>query len=589
MRTPITALLLCLTVLSGTQLFARNTHVNEKLGYRIRTPKDFVRVEGGLRLGMSFSMRLGADPYLVDCFESEKELPNKSWMDWGQKLQMATFFFPQRSAAEIARAREEAEKKQAESEGKTTHTVTLFDSNKIYLSFEEYAKERIQGFFFEKEKKATVAGFPSVLYEMKFEKLANTPQRWLACAYTIPGGEFAVLFSCTEGYFDKYESDFKSSFNSFKMLDDAGLNVQPWKSASLTVDVSGAGVDEDAMSAEELLAHREKQKRDAYDKCIAELPKGWKQFESEHFLVAYECPPKYAKQVSNQAEGVIAWLSDQFSHMGSGVIQGSILRVYESQDAIPERDWLTISLGGKGLVREVAFGRPDSRGWSAEFDTLNRNVMENWFRQKNSELWNRMPYWLKTGLREYIEDAELKGSRLKFTADEWEKDRWTDAQLAQKKHGDGDPMQAPIKPLKLLVSLTGEELNGGGNWSYTSVQCSSLVRYLLEGPGARSKQTRSILQHYIGHLYDLVEEVEDRIAAERSRQLSRKEAASGMSEEEQLKAEDEEYRKRREQAYDNVAKELLQKSFERTFSGWSDKDWRAFDSSWQKFADGKTR
>ena len=146
MRTPITALLLCLTVLSGTQLFARNTHVNEKLGYRIRTPKDFVRVEGGLRLGMSFSMRLGADPYLVDCFESEKELPNKSWMDWGQKLQMATFFFPQRSAAEIARAREEAEKKQAESEGKTTHTVTLFDSNKIYLSFEEYAKERIQGF-----------------------------------------------------------------------------------------------------------------------------------------------------------------------------------------------------------------------------------------------------------------------------------------------------------------------------------------------------------------------------------------------------------------------------------------------------------
>ncbi|MFH0943667.1 MAG: hypothetical protein V2A76_00560 [Planctomycetota bacterium] len=588
MKTPITAISLGLLVLCSPQLFARGTHVNETLGYRIKTPQDFEKQAGGVSLGMGFSMRIGADPYVVDSFECTKELPQKSWMDFNQKLQMATFFFPKRSAAEIAKAREEAEKKRGEAGGKKEATITLFDSDQIYLTFEEYAKARIQGFFFEKEKRATVAGFPSVLYEMKFEKLSNTPQRWLACAYTLPGGQFAVLFTCTEGHFDKYESTFKSSFNSFKMLDPAGLNVQPWKSASVTVDLSDQQ-DEEKMTAEEVLARREKQKQEAYAKCLEELPDGWKHFESEHFLVVYECPPKYAKDVSRQAEGVIAWLGDQFAHVGTGIIQGSILRVYKSQEDIPAGDRIHMTLGGaKGLVREIKFGRPDSRGFQSEFTSLNRSVMENWFRQKNSELWNRMPYWLESGLAEYIEDAEVKDSRLAFGTDEWEKDRWIDAQLAQKKCGDGDPAQAPIKPLKLLLQLTGEELNGGGNWAYTSVQCSSLVRYLLDGPGARNKQTRSILPHYIGHLYDLVEEVEARIEAERNERQRREEAASGMSEEEQLKAEDEEYRKRREQAYDKVAKELLEKSFERTFAGWSDSDWRTFNSSW-KYADGKTK
>lgn len=62
-----------------------------------------------------------------------------------------------------------------------------------------------------------------------------------------------------------------------------------------------------------------------------------------------------------------------------------------------------------------------------------------------------------------------------------------------------------------------------------------------------------------------------------------------MSDEEKLKAEDEAYKKRREQAFGNVAKDLLQQAFTKTFSDWDDRDWNALDSSWRKYADGKTK
>jgi len=563
----------------------RDNFVNEELGYRIRTPKDFVR-QSGLNLGSANFF--DADSYIADQFESERPLPPKSWLQWPYKLQMVTFYFPKRSAAEIAKAREEDEKRLLEQAKDGQSTVTVMGAGKLYQGFEEYAKERILGFFFEQERKAQVAGFDAVLYEMKFEKLANVPQRWMACTYQIPGGEFAVLFSCTEDDFDKYKGTFTSSFKSFKLLDAAGLNTQPIGGNSLTVDLER--VDEDELTADELLARREEQKREAYEKCIEELPKGWRQFESDHFLVVYESPPKYAKDVARQAEAVIEWLGEQFGHVGSGIIQGSIIRVFEKEpDFVLDAAWLRSAFGGKGVVREIRFGRPDSRGWTAEFQSLNRSVMSNWFNQKNPELWSRMPYWLRTGLEEYVEDAELKGSRLTFGVDEWEKDSWVDAKLADKKFEADDPEQAPIKPLKVLIGLTASELTGGGNWRYCSAQCSRLVRYLMEGPGAKQPKTRSVLPHYVGHLYDLVEEVEARIEKEEKDRLAREKAAEGLSDEERLKAEDEEYRKRRDQAYDSVAKELLEKAFARTFKDWSDSDWAVFDSSFRKYADGNLK
>lgn len=566
---------------------ARGSHTNKEVGYKIRTPKDFVEASTGLRFA-GFST-LFEDPYVVDSFEAKRALPNKKgWLNALFKLQMITLYFPERSAAEVAKAREDALKGGA-ADG--TSVAVVSSSNKLYLSFEEYAKDRITGFFFENEKRTKVAGHEATLYEMKFEKLANIPQRWMACSYKIPGGEFAVMFSCTEDAFDDYKSDFRSSFKSFRMIDKAGLNSQSLVSSTT---IERDDIDESELSAEEIVERRRMQKEEAFKACLDSLPKGWRSFETDNFLVVYDCPPKYAKTVGKQAEGVIDWLEEHFAAVGSGVVQSGILRVFPSEsDVVRDDEWLQNLLGnvfgGKGRVREIRFGRPDSRGWTSEFDELSRAVVRNWFAQKNDELWNRMPAWLESGLMEYVEDAEMDGSRLSFKTDEWEKDTMVEAKNAQKKYEGSSPEQAPLKPIKLLMQMPRGELYSGMGRQFATAQCSSLVRYLLEGPGARNKKTKMILPHYVGHLYDLVEEVEARLKKEKEAEKADKGAEAEMSEEERLKAEDEEYKKRREQAYTMVADEILAKAFERTFRDWSDSDWSTLDSSWNKFAEGRTR
>lgn len=570
----------CVVVVGGGPPTAlAGNHKNAEVGYQIRSPRGFELKNESADFGGGIV--LFNDPYIIDKFECEKRLPVTTpdgfSVDFTRR--MITLYFPERSAAEIARAREEAKKK---SDGEKA-TLTLGGGGAIYLSFEEYAKDRIQGFFFEEEEAVEIGGFPCRLYQMKFEKLTWVPERWLACSYRVPGGEFAVLFNLPESHFDKLEGEANSSFKSFKMLDSTGLKAPAFEKEQ-TIDL-GDTVDESGMSPSEILARRKEQKEEAFAKCLAELPSGWRSMETDHFLVVYECSPKYAKQVGKQAEAVRDWLEGAFPGIGDGYTQASIIKVYKDEDSMPS-GWIVTSSGDKGRVQDIWFGEPESKGYTNEFDSLNLRVMSIWFSQKNSELWNRMPTWLETGLREYIEDGELKGSRLAFGMDEWEKSSINDARLAQDRYEGAEGVGSPLKPIKLLMSRPSDELFSGTGGQYGRAQCASLVRYLIEGPGARNAKTKSILTDYLANLYTIVDEVERELEAKRKQDREGRKSTAGMSDAERLAAEDEEYRKRRESAYGSVAKTLLEEAFQRTFSGWDERDWQALDSSWRKYADG---
>lgn len=559
---------------------AAESHVNEEAGYRISIPRDFEKrdnaefvVNGATLSGGPFF----GGQYLLDRFLCSKEIFPKE-MPWGYRRELRTFFFPRRTAAEIAAAREAAREQDA---GSTKSAVVVrAGDGEIFLTFEDYAKASIQGFFFEEEKEVKVAGFPAKLYEMKFEKLTNVPQRWIACSYQVDEGEFAILMTCTEQHFKQYRNEANKAFSSLRIL-DGGLKV---KDLQTTMEVEADDVDEDELTAEELLARRETQKREAYDKTLEALESGWRSFETDHFLIVYACKPSYAKTVARHGEAVIDWLEENFGAIGTGHVQGMIIKVYDQPEDVPNR-W-TIDFG-KGRVPHIVFARPDSRGYNSEFQGISLNVLQHWFSEKNDQLWKRMPAWLSSGLYEYVEDAELKGSRLSFDTDEWEKDSMVDARNAQKRH-EGNEAAAPLKPLKLVMTMPSDQLFAGRR-DFARTQCSSFVRYLLEGPGSKNKKTGVILSHYLGHLLELVEEVEKRIAKEKKEAEAREKAMETMTDEEKLAAEDEAYKKKREQAYDKVATELLTKAFERTFTGWEDSDWRSLDSSWMKYAEGRTR
>ncbi|MBI4879994.1 MAG: hypothetical protein HY812_10110 [Planctomycetes bacterium] len=56
------------------------------------------------------------------------------------------------------------------------------------------------------------------------------------------------------------------------------------------------------------------------------------------------------------------------------------------------------------------------------------------------------------------------------------------------------------------------------------------------------------------------------------------------SEDQRLQAEDEEYKRKREQAAGRDARELLQNALDLTFGGWSAQDWEELDRSCRAFA-----
>jgi hypothetical protein len=551
------------------------SHVNEKVGYRLKLPEDFEHVPEEEPSGEPGEFFIPSDPNRIDSFKCTKTLSTNE--GWQFRRFVMTYYFPEITAADIAKRREEEQKKAGE-EG-ATFTIDGLGGDRIYLTFKEYAEANIRGFFFSAEKPAKVAGHDATLYEMTFEKLSNLPQRWMACSYKVPGGEFAIVATCTEQHFKKCKPDMTSLFNGFKMLDAEGLRAKDHGSVTFKAP-TGDDVDEDELSPEEILARRKQQREEAFEKCRAGLEKGWRHMETDNFLVVYECDPKYAKDVGRQAEGVRAWLEETFPGIGEGFVQAAIIRVYESEDRIPaSRGGWSFSFNSKGHVQEIRFGRSaDRSGFVSEFDSLNEDVMAAWFRQKNSELWNRMPEWLTMGLYEYIEDADLKGAKLVFSPDEWEKDQMTEA-LRLSEDFKGDAAGAPLKPLRTLLAMSEGDLYA--QWSYSRVQCASVIRYFIEGPGRNNAKTRTLLGDYIKNLYAQVEEVEKRIEEQEKAEREGKKKKEGLSEEEALAAEDEEYKKKRENAYGAVAKELLDKAFQTTFADWSDQDWAALENSWR--------
>jgi hypothetical protein len=193
-----------------------------------------------------------------------------------------------------------------------------------------------------------------------------------------------------------------------------------------------------------------------------------------------------------------------------------------------------------------------------------------------------MPDWLSMGLGEYIEDADLKGAKIVFNPDEWEQENMAEA-LRLTKDFKGDSASSPLKPLRTLLALTSDDLYS--QWQYSSVQCASVVRYFIEGPGRNNDKTRAVLIDYVKNLYAQVEEVEKRIKAEEKAEEERAAKKGGMSDEEKLAAEDEAYKKKRENAYNAVERELLEKAFQTTFASWSDQDWAALESSWRNYVE----
>ncbi|MBI4880816.1 MAG: hypothetical protein HY812_14345, partial [Planctomycetes bacterium] len=552
---------------------AQALHVNEAIGYRIRLPEDYVAA--GKDIAALFDVAIANDPYFIEIFLCKKPLRCEGGDVFYRRL--TTYYFPERTAADLAK--EKAERDAAEQkEGGDKGAAARRGPAKIYQGFKEYASDRIRGFYFEEEKEMKVAGFPATVYEMRFEKLTGTPKRYMVCSYRVPGGEFAVMFTCTEEHFRQTRPEFHRTFESFKMLSPAGLKAPeaPAPTAKESAPAPAAGAGEP--SVEELV----KQRDEAFQQAIDGLEKGWRHVQGEHFLVLHETDAKYARKVLRHAEALGEWLAGAFPEFGMGYVQDAIIRVRAAGS--PRAPAAESGAGGLRRVRVFTVRQPEKDPDSSRFAGLSIALLHAWLEQRNEPLFRHLPAWLRTGLDALVADAQVSGSRLDFAIDAGEARALAalfQAEEAQRKSGAGEPV---VRPLSEIVGAASHDLLAGRGGGAAAVQASILVRYLIDGPGARAAETEVLLAHYVGHLHDLVETLEERLAAEKKQREELEKMKGDRSEDQRLQAEDEEYKRKREQAAGRDARELLQNAFDLTFGGWSAQDWEELDRSCRAFA-----
>lgn len=555
---PLFVTLFACIALCGPGALAGDMYEDEAVGYKIRLPDDFAA--GGMAFTSLADLLNQLNEYQIATFGCSKPLTGK---DGDFYRRMTVYFFPERSLVDAAK------------EGK---------KGDVFLNFKDFATAKIRGFYFDSEEAETVAGFPALVYEMKFEKLTGTPKRYMVCSYQAPGGELAVVFTCTDEHFKGQRSEHIRSFKSFRLLNKDGLKVpdRGTKKPGLSTDGEGdAGAKETpALPAlpddpkERFAVLRDR----AFEKEIAELLPGWRTERSEHFLLVFNTSAGVARKVERHAEALRQYLDEEFATVGTGRVQDAILKLAD--------DGGIMSSSGSyapGYVRTF-YLQYNERSEEVSMHRFNRDFAESWMIQRNAALWAMMPVWLKVGFAEVLPDARMKGSRLVFDMNEaegnglaWLVDRSTEH---SKSRDEGTP---PIIPFKELIGPTAVDAleSGGGN---ALRQSSGLFRFLFDGPGSKNALTDQVLRHYIAHCADLAVDqlklVEDRVAQVKALE----EAKDDLTDAERLEREDALYKLKREQSGQNLARDMTAQAFARTFGAWEDSDWDWLDKTWRSWA-----
>ncbi len=248
------------------------------------------------------------------------------------------------------------------------------------------------------------------------------------------------------------------------------------------------------------------------------------------------------------------WLDARLGYIGTGHIGKVLIRICASRD---EYSAYQDSRGWFGRGFEIVTYK-DNEGWlDSNWSTLNRGIYDQWMDDKNKSLRQAAPRWISSGLPNFLANARSKGKKIEFKADLWDKSQVSTLRREDK-----------LLPADAFFGLTSDEIFADWN---NMTQAQFFIHYLLVGPGSKSGKYKNVFGNYLKNMIFLLDEAED--DDEYAKLL-----------EETPKTEEEEsalFRKRQE-FWKNREQQFLESLQERTFEGWSDKDWRRFNASYWK-------
>ncbi|MFT5284999.1 MAG: hypothetical protein ACI8TQ_001160 [Planctomycetota bacterium] len=376
--------------------------------------------------------------------------------------------------------------------------------------------------------------------------------------YRTELGKVAVQYQCFEDSWSKRKREAMKILKSLKTIEiTEDLDLE--SSMSLSV----GSLFSFSLDADERKSKRQDFEEKAWTDAQSNLTDGWtaKKIKDVPVLTV---DMGYAKKVVSRILGVRAWCEANFSIIGEGeYVRLPIVRVFE--DGQSESDYnrsffsneITTNKRGNSSVGRMSTGR--TMIYATELGFVNYSAMSGWFSDRDRDVFQTMPAWLRVGLSQLVAQAEPKGKRMNFPKG------------AAERFFVREVEEDDITPVQELMRMSYTEFSGDDTVARIG-ESLALVRYFLDGAGSKGKLTKNVLPTYLQHLSDLAKE--SRVARE-------EEFSEDNTKEAETEEEEEEIERQRREWFEAQGKHIRDEAFARTFDGWNDSSWNAVERAYK--------
>jgi hypothetical protein len=388
--------------------------------------------------------------------------------------------------------------------------------------------------------------------------------RLTAWVFPLDGYHLAVEFEVLEKYEGKLSKTIDRCLASLRAIPRGGpLPVHESDDAASVTDAQLA-----RLAPAERRERRIQLELELHERARATLPEDWTAELEGRFLVLNHADERAAENLCERGEAVLSFLDERFPYIGPDeYVRRPILRI--CKDYEEER---TYRRGGETTwsvedIEIVTYDDNEGMRESYEAESMSRRLVSLWLQERDWELSQHLPSWLRWGFENAFATALPKRKKLEFRPDDWDRDELRERVRAGK---------ATLP--RELVLLGDSDFYGSGYWDRQR-EAGALVRFLLSDDAARNATTRGVLDDYLVVLI----EIADRIEAAKPPPPEKEEVGRRAEEWEALS--DEEQKERSKAAREARAaeeRELLNEVYDRTFGTWTDKDWAAFEKVYFK-------
>jgi len=419
-----------------------------------------------------------------------------------------------------------------------------------------FQERRVGGFHFSAEDETTISGMKVRRFEITVDKILEYGQkemRIFGWEFTAEDCYYGLVAEVLLKEEKKLRPDILQSFGSFKVFPRTGKLPGTATPGSEIVIKD----PEKEANKERTPEEAKKERDDATARHLNRLKEGmgkdWTVKDSKNFVAVTHSDPKYTSEVLQHAEGLRTWLESNLGYVGSGYAGKIIIRIFADRkeyDAFMNaRRWYFDS-------PEVNTYK-DKEGWDSNWqsETLNGGIYWIWLKDKNDRLAYYMPRWISQGLSTFIRNARMKSGRIEFKADQWDSIEMKNLRRSEN-----------LLYVKDFFTTTTDLLWSREGFYY---QNQFFVNFLLAGGAQRSAKYKNVLSDYLKNLIFLLD------AEDTSPKAAGEKAPTNEEEEAALIRE-------RENAWKTMEQGNLDKLLEKTFRGWTDKEWDAFNAAYRQ-------